>query len=72
MNKSNHPVQGLAEISLRVHDLVAMRRFYKEVIGFEAFREICESEGVFLRHQSRGEAQALNFAKIKRLRSLFA
>ena len=29
MNKSNRPVQGLAEISLRVYDLDAMRKFYE-------------------------------------------
>ncbi len=45
MNKLNRPVQGLAEISLRVHDLEAMRRFYEEVIGFEILREIDENEG---------------------------
>lgn len=45
MNKLNCPVQGLAEISLRIHDLDAMRRFYEEVIGFEVLPEIDENEG---------------------------
>ena|SRR3990172_955223 len=45
MNELNRPVQGLAEISLRVHDLDAMRRFYEEVIGLEVLREVDESEG---------------------------
>ena len=45
MNKSNHPIQGLAEISLPVQNFVATRRFYEEVIGFGVLREIDEKEG---------------------------
>src|SRR3972149_7405134 len=39
MNKSNQSVKGIAEISLRVHDLDLMRRFYEQVIGLEVLRE---------------------------------
>ena len=39
MNKSNQSVTGIAEISLRVHDLDLMRRFYEEVIGLEVISE---------------------------------
>ena len=45
MNKSHQAIVGIAEISLRVHDLDAMRRFYKEVIGLEVLRENQESSG---------------------------
>jgi catechol-2,3-dioxygenase len=45
MDKLDRPVQGLAEISLRVHDLAAMRRFYEEVICLEVLREYEHSEG---------------------------
>ena len=44
MSKSNQAVTGIAEISLRVHDLEAMRKFYEEVIGLEVLQEI-EEEG---------------------------
>ena len=44
MNKSNQAIMGIAEISLRVHDLPAMRRFYEEVVGLKVLREI-EEEG---------------------------
>ena len=45
MNKSNQSVTGIAEISLRVHDLDLMRRFYEQVIGLEVLRENKHSEG---------------------------
>ena len=45
MNKSNQSITGIAEISLRVHDLDLMRRFYEEVIGLEVLREYQESSG---------------------------
>ncbi len=45
MNESIHPVQGLAEISLRVRDLHAMRKFYEQVIGLEVLKEIEEGGG---------------------------
>ena len=45
MNKSNQAITGIAEISLRVHDLDLMRRFYEEVIGLEVLREYEDSEG---------------------------
>ena len=45
MNKSNQSVTGIAEISLRVHDLDLMRRFYEEVIGLEVIREVKASDG---------------------------
>jgi len=45
MNKSNQSVKGIAEISLRVHDLDLMRRFYEQVIGLEVLRENKHSEG---------------------------
>ena len=45
MNKSNPSVTGIAEISLRVHDLDLMRRFYEQVLGLEVLREYQESSG---------------------------
>jgi catechol-2,3-dioxygenase len=45
MNKSNQPITGIAEISLRVHDLDLMRGFYEQVIGLEVLREYEESSG---------------------------
>ncbi len=45
MNKSNQSVTGIAEISLRVHDLDLMRRFYGQVIGLQVLRENQESSG---------------------------
>ena len=45
MNKPNRSITGIAEISLRVHDLDLMRRFYEQVIGLEVLREIQESNG---------------------------
>jgi len=45
MNKSNQSITGIAEISLRVHDLNTMRKFYEEVIGLEVLRENQESSG---------------------------
>ena len=45
MNKSNQLVQGLAEVSLRVHDFDVMRRFYEQVIGLETLKEIEENGG---------------------------
>ena len=45
MNKSNQSITGIAEISLRVHDLDLMRRFYEQVIGLEVLREYQESSG---------------------------
>jgi catechol 2,3-dioxygenase-like lactoylglutathione lyase family enzyme len=35
MNKSNHVVKGLGEVSIRVKDLDAMQKFYAEVLGLE-------------------------------------
>ena len=45
MNKSNQSVTGIAEVSLRVHDLDLMRRFYEQVIGLQVLRENQESSG---------------------------
>jgi len=45
MNKSNQAITGIAEISLRVHDLDLMRRFYEQVIGLAVLRENKHSEG---------------------------
>ena len=45
MNKSNQSITGIAEISLRVHDLDLMRRFFEQVIGLEVLREYEESGG---------------------------
>jgi len=33
MNKSDCRVKGLGEVSIRVRDLDAMHKFYKEVVG---------------------------------------
>ena len=45
MNKSNQSITGIAEISLRVHDLDLMRRFYEQVIGLEVLRENKHRDG---------------------------
>jgi len=45
MNTSNRSITGIAEISLRVHDLERMRRFYEQVIGLEVLREYEEATG---------------------------
>ena len=45
MNKLNHSVQGLAEISVCAHNPDARRRFYEEVMRLEALQEVNESEG---------------------------
>lgn len=39
MNKSNQSITGLAEISLRVHNLELMRKFYEQVIGLRVLKE---------------------------------
>ena len=38
MNKSDRRVKGLGEVSIRVKDLDAMHKFYKEVVGLEVLR----------------------------------
>lgn len=38
MNKSDHPVKGLDEVSICVKDLEATRRFYEDVVGLEVLR----------------------------------
>ncbi len=48
MNKSNQSVTGIAEISLRVHDLNLMRKFYEQVLGLEVLREIKNSDGIVI------------------------
>jgi catechol 2,3-dioxygenase-like lactoylglutathione lyase family enzyme len=48
MNKSNQSVTGIAEISLRVHDLDLMRKFYEQVLGLEVLREIKNSDGTVI------------------------
>jgi catechol-2,3-dioxygenase len=45
MPKPNKSITGLAEISLRVHDLDLMRKFYEQVIGLEVLREKKFPEG---------------------------
>ena len=45
MHKMNKSITGLAEISLRVHDLDLMRKFYEQVIGLEVLRENQYSQG---------------------------
>jgi catechol-2,3-dioxygenase len=45
MNKSNQSITGLAEISLRVHDLDRMRQFYEQVIGLRVLKENRYSRG---------------------------
>ena len=48
MNKSNQSVTGIAEISLRVHNLDLMRKFYEQVLGLEVLREIKNSDGTII------------------------
>lgn len=38
MNKSDHLIKGLGEVSIRVKDLDAMHKFYEEVLGLEVLR----------------------------------
>ena len=38
MNKSDRRIKGLGEVSIRVKDLDAMRKFYEEVVGLEVLR----------------------------------
>ena len=47
MNKSDHPVKGLGEVSIQVRDLDVMRKFYEEVVGLEVIRQ--EDEYVFFK-----------------------
>ena len=48
MNKPNQSITGIVEVSLRVHDLDLMRRFYEQVIGLEVLREIKNSDGAVI------------------------
>ena len=48
MNKSNQSITGIAEISLRVHDLDLMRRFYEQVLGLQVLRENKDSDGTVI------------------------
>jgi len=45
MKKSNQHITGLAEISLRVHNLKVMRRFYEEVLRLQVMQEFDDSSG---------------------------
>ena len=45
MNQSNQSITGIAEVSLRVHDLDLMRRFYEQVLGLQVLRESKNSDG---------------------------
>jgi catechol 2,3-dioxygenase-like lactoylglutathione lyase family enzyme len=38
MNKSDHRIKGLGEVSIRVNNLDAMHKFYEEVLGLEVLR----------------------------------
>ena len=38
MNKSDHRIKGLGEVSIRVKNLGAMQKFYEEVLGLEVLR----------------------------------
>jgi catechol 2,3-dioxygenase-like lactoylglutathione lyase family enzyme len=38
MNKSYHRIKGLGEVSIRVKNLDAMQKFYREVVGLEVLR----------------------------------
>ena len=38
MNKSDRPVKGLGEVSIRVKDLDTMHKFYEEVVGLEVLK----------------------------------
>ena len=49
MNKSNQAITGIAEVSLRVHDLDLMRRFYEQVIGLEVMRENQDGKHILCR-----------------------
>jgi len=55
MNKSDHRVKGLGEVSIRVRDLDTMHKFYEEVVGLEvaAHRGLCQAGREFCFLQSR-------------------
>jgi len=38
VNKSDHRIKGLGEVSIRVKNLDAMQKFYEEVLGLEVLR----------------------------------
>ena len=48
MNKSNQSITGIAEISLRAHDLDLMRRFYEQVLGLQVLQENKNSDGTVI------------------------
>jgi len=48
MNKSNQSITGIAEISLRVHDLDLMRRFYEQTLGLPVLKENKNSDGAVI------------------------
>lgn len=47
MSDSNRTIKGLGEVSIRVKDLGAMRRFYEDVLGLEVLRQ--EKDYVFFK-----------------------
>ena len=48
MNKPNQSITGIAEISLRIHDLDLMRRFYEQVLGLQVLQENKNSDGAVI------------------------
>jgi len=55
MNKSDRRIKGLGEVSIRVRDLDAMHKFYKEGVGLEvaAHRGLCQAGREFCVLQNR-------------------
>jgi catechol-2,3-dioxygenase len=47
MNKSEHHVKGLGEVSIRVNNLDMMHKFYEEVVGLEVLSR--EESQVFVK-----------------------
>ena len=47
MDKSDHRIKGLGEVSIRVKNLDTMQKFYEEVVGLEVLRR--EESFVFFR-----------------------
>ncbi len=45
MNQSSRCITGIAEVSLRVHNLDVMRKFYEEVLGLEVEQDLDDHSG---------------------------
>jgi catechol 2,3-dioxygenase-like lactoylglutathione lyase family enzyme len=60
MNKSDHRIKGLGEVSIRVKDLDAMQQFYEEVVGLDVLRR--EESFVFFKIAEGNGGHSQNLA----------